>query len=117
MIKQWQRDWVSAMRAKKSVKRSALSVQRKMPDTKRRTITIHGNVKGKRTPSRILEEQIQHAVQEGARQLHIIADGQHGIGGRIWPRGEAVKVTIEGPVGQRLGSMGMPGTEISVNGS
>jgi len=86
-----------------------------------RTITIHGTVKGKRVPSRILEEQIQQSVQEGARELHIIADGQHGIGGRIWPRsakgGEAVKITVEGPVGQRLGSMGMPGTEIIVKGS
>jgi NADPH-dependent glutamate synthase beta subunit-like oxidoreductase/NAD-dependent dihydropyrimidine dehydrogenase PreA subunit len=51
------------------------------------------------------------------RELHVIADGQHGIGGRIWPRGEAVKITVEGPVGQRLGSMGMSGTEILVKGS
>ena len=80
-------------------------------------IKIHGTIKGKRVPSRILEEQIQQAVRDGARQLHIIADGQHGIGGRIWPKGEAVKITVEGPVGQRLGSMGMPGTEITVKGS
>lgn len=80
-------------------------------------VTIYGNVKGGRVPSRILEEQIQHAVREGARRLHIVADGQHGIGGRIWPRGETVKITVEGPVGQRLGSMGMFGTEIVVAGS
>ena len=30
---------------------------------------------------------------------------------------ETVDITVEGPVGQRLGSMGMPGTEITVNGS
>ncbi len=80
-------------------------------------LTIQGSVKGKRIPSRILEEQVQHALQEGARELYIIADGQHGIGGRIWPRKEAVKITIEGPVGQRLGSMGMSGTEIVVKNS
>jgi len=79
--------------------------------------TIKGVVKGERIPSRILEEQIQQAVQDGERALRIIADGQHGIGGRIWPRGEAVKITVEGPVGQRLGSMGMFGTEIIVKGS
>ncbi len=79
--------------------------------------TIHGNVDGNRVPSRILEEQIQQAVRDGARELHIVAEGQHGIGGRIWPRGEAIKITVEGPVGQRLGSMGMPGTEIIVKGS
>lgn len=82
-----------------------------------KVLTIHGNVDGKRIPSRILEEQIQQAVREGARELHIIADGQHGIGGRIWPRAETVKIIVEGPVGQRLGSMGMFGTEIIVKGS
>jgi NADPH-dependent glutamate synthase beta subunit-like oxidoreductase/glutamate synthase domain-containing protein 3/ferredoxin len=80
-------------------------------------VTIHGIIKGERVPSRILEEKIQQAVQDGARELHITADGQHGIGGRIWPRGEIVKIIVESPVGQRLGSMGMPGTEITVKGS
>ncbi|MDI6889873.1 MAG: hypothetical protein QMC83_02880 [Thermodesulfovibrionales bacterium] len=90
---------------------------------KKDIVTIYGNVNGKRVPSRILEEQIQQAVRDGARELHIIADGQHGIGGRIWPRsasggkGETIKITVEGPVGQRLGSMGMFGTEIIVKGS
>ena len=46
-------------------------------------LTIKGSVNGKRTPSRILEEQVQEAVQEGARELRVIADGQHGIGGRF----------------------------------
>ena len=82
-----------------------------------RAITIHGIIDGKRVPSRILEEQIQQAVRDGARELHIIADGQHGIGGRIWPRSETIKITAEGPAGQRLGSMGMSGTEIIVKGS
>ena len=83
----------------------------------KKKVVIKGMVKGKRVPSRILEEEIQEAVRNGARKLHVIANGQHGIGGRIWPRGEKVKVTVEGPVGQRLGSMGMFGTEIVVNGS
>jgi len=82
-----------------------------------RAITIYGIVNGHRVPSRILEEQILQAVKDGARELHVIADGQHGIGGRIWPRGETVKITVEGPAGQRLGSMGMLGTEIIVRGS
>jgi len=80
-------------------------------------ITILGNIEGKRVSSRVLEERIQEAVKNGARELHIIADGQHGMGGRIWPREESVRITIEGPVGQRCGSMGMPGTEIIVKGS
>jgi NADPH-dependent glutamate synthase beta subunit-like oxidoreductase/glutamate synthase domain-containing protein 3/ferredoxin len=82
-----------------------------------KTITIKGNVDGARVPSRVLEEQIQQAVADGSRELKIAAEGQHGIGGRIWPRGEKVSITVEGPVGQRLGSMGMDGTEIVVKGS
>ncbi len=80
-------------------------------------VTLKGNVKGQRTPSRVFEEQIQQAVEKGARNLHILANGQHGIGGRLWPRDEKIKITVEGPAGQRLGSMGMFGTEIVVNGS
>ncbi|MGW8271805.1 MAG: FAD-dependent oxidoreductase [Thermodesulfovibrionales bacterium] len=77
---------------------------------------IRGSIDGQRVPSRILEEHVQEAVREGARDIRILADGQHGIGGRLWPRGESVRITVDGPVGQRLGSMGMPGTEIVVSG-
>ncbi len=80
-------------------------------------VVLKGKRDGKRIPSRIFEEEIQEAVRQGARELHIIADGQHGIGGRIWPRDEKIKIIVEGPVGQRLGSMGMFGTEIVVKGS
>jgi len=100
------------MRVKKEKKQGA-----RMPRAAGSAVTLYGDVKGRRVPSRVLEEQIQHAVQEGARKIHLIADGQHGIGGRIWPRQETVKITVEGPVGQRLGSMGMPGTEILIKGS
>jgi NADPH-dependent glutamate synthase beta subunit-like oxidoreductase/glutamate synthase domain-containing protein 3/Pyruvate/2-oxoacid:ferredoxin oxidoreductase delta subunit len=82
-----------------------------------KTLTIHGNIDGKRVPSRILEEQIQEAVKDGVREIHVVAEGQHGIGGRIWPKGETIKITVEGPAGQRLGSMGMFGTEIVLKGS
>jgi glutamate synthase domain-containing protein 3 len=78
---------------------------------------IHGNINGKRVSSKDLEEQLQKAVKDGSRELTIQADGQHGIGGRIWPRGEKVTVAIEGTAGQRVGSMGMEGTEITVKGS
>ena len=98
------------MRAKKVA-------ERRPKGTGAKTITIHGTVHGKRVPSRVLEEQIQQTVMGGARKLHITADGQHGIGGRIWPKGEPIRITVDGPVGQRLGSMGMMGTEIIVKGS
>lgn len=82
-----------------------------------KTVKVFGNINGNRVPSRVLESYIQHAVRNGARTLYVYADGQHGIGGRIFPTGETVRVIVEGPVGQRLGSMGMFGTEIVVKGS
>jgi NADPH-dependent glutamate synthase beta subunit-like oxidoreductase/glutamate synthase domain-containing protein 3/NAD-dependent dihydropyrimidine dehydrogenase PreA subunit len=78
---------------------------------------INGNIKGKRVSSRELEDRIQEAARAGKRTLTVKADGQHGIGGRIWPTGKKTRITVEGPVGQRLGSMGMEGTEIVVKGS
>ena len=78
---------------------------------------IQGKVNGKRVSSKDLEAQLQKAVKDGAHDITVQADGQHGIGGRIFPRGEKVSVSIEGTAGQRVGSMGMEGTEIVVKGS
>ena len=109
------------MRAKKKteIRDSGLGVGKKTtPKTIiPKPIVINGIAGKKRVPSRILEEQIQQAILDGAREIQVIANGQHGIGGRIWPKGETVKITVEGPAGQRLGSMGMPGTEIIAKGS
>ncbi|MDH3359576.1 MAG: FAD-dependent oxidoreductase [Desulfobulbaceae bacterium] len=79
-------------------------------------MNIKGNNNGKRISSRILEETIQTAIKDGAKELTIEAQGQHGIGGRIWPKYGPVKITASGPIGQRLGAMGMPGTEIIADG-
>ena len=97
--------------------KSKKHVMKRVSGSGQQVLTIHGIVNGTRVPSRILEERIQQAVHDGARTLLIKADGQHGIGGRIWPRGETVYITVEGTSGQRLGSMGMLGTEILVKGS
>ena len=78
---------------------------------------IKGNIDGKRVSSKNLEEQLQKAIKDGAREITVMADGQHGIGGRIWPQFGTVKVAIEGTAGQRVGSMGMHTTEIVVKGS
>ncbi len=78
---------------------------------------ISGKKDGVRIESRVLEEQIQEAVEHGQRYLEINAFGQHGIGGRLWKAGnETVRVRIVGPPGQRVGSMGYPNTRISVTG-
>ena len=78
---------------------------------------IQGNVSGKRVSSKELEEQVQKAIRGGEHDITVQADGQHGIGGRIWPQYGKVTVTIEGTAGQRVGSMGMHTTEIVVKGS
>ena len=78
---------------------------------------ISGRQHGDRIESRILEEKIQDAVAGGHRKIEITACGQHGIGGRLWPTPEDKKIIVDGTSGQRLGSMGMMGTKIIVNGS
>ena len=80
-------------------------------------VEIKGRVRGERVPSKELDEKIQQAVRNGKRRIRVVADGQHGIGGRIWPTGETVRIKVVGAPGQRLGAMGMMGTEIVVEGS
>ncbi len=83
--------------------------------SKDKYIKISGKENGVRIESRILEERIQKAVEDGYRILEIEAFGQHGIGGRLWKAGnEKVRVKITGPSGQRVGSMGFPNTFIEV---
>jgi NADPH-dependent glutamate synthase beta subunit-like oxidoreductase/glutamate synthase domain-containing protein 3/NAD-dependent dihydropyrimidine dehydrogenase PreA subunit len=81
------------------------------------TIMIPGSEKGVRVESRVLEERIQKAVAEGHRQIEIIAQGQHGIGGRLWRAGmETIALRVLGTSGQRVGAMGFPSTLIDVVG-
>jgi len=80
-------------------------------------IVISGRQDGNRLESRVLEEKIQDAVEQGYRYLEIRAFGQHGIGGRLWKAGAgAVHVKIEGHSGQRTGSLGFPNTFIDIGG-
>lgn len=88
-----------------------------MKKTGKKSIVIEGVVDDERLSSKQLEEVIQRAVSDGAREFRLHADGQHGIGGRVWPVGDRVLFEVDGPVGQRLGGMGLGGTEIIVNGS
>ncbi|MHB8909114.1 MAG: FAD-dependent oxidoreductase [Syntrophales bacterium] len=81
------------------------------------TIMIPGSEKGVRVESRVLEERIQKAVADGHRRIEIIAQGQHGIGGRLWRAGmETIDLRILGTSGQRVGAMGFPNTLIDVVG-
>lgn len=85
------------------------------------TNTFYVNIPGKqgekRIPSRVLEEMIQNAVEQGHRAIEVNAYGQHGIGGRLWKGGnDKIKIRIQGHSGQRTGSLGFPNTEIEVMG-
>ncbi|MFP4672646.1 MAG: FAD-dependent oxidoreductase [Desulfohalobiaceae bacterium] len=89
-----------------------------MQDNMQDTLQINGWQNGQRKESRVLEEEIQAAVARGDRQLEIQAAGQHGIGGRLWSAGQdQVRITVTGPPGQRLGSMGFANTRIQVLGN
>ncbi|MDW7710211.1 MAG: FAD-dependent oxidoreductase [Deferrisomatales bacterium] len=80
-------------------------------------IEIKGKIKGRRVSSRDLDDAVQAAAASGKRRIRVVADGQHGIGGRIWPQGETVRIRVTGAPGQRVGGMAMAGTEIVVEGS
>ena len=78
---------------------------------------IPGKENGIRIESRVMEERLQKAVEEGYRHIEVDAYGQHGIGGRLWKAGnETVCVRIIGQAGQRAGSMGFPNTFIEIMG-
>ena len=63
-----------------------------------------------------LLQQIYAAMEQGETEFVIDASGQHDIGGPLWsPRGKPLQFVVRNP-GQRVGSMGMPGTEIIVEG-
>ncbi len=85
--------------------------------TKKESMKIAGQENGIRVESRVMEERIQHAVEEGYRHIEVKAYGQHGIGGRLWRAGEEqIKIDVTGTSGQRLGSMGFANTVIEVFG-
>ncbi len=75
------------------------------PETKRRIST------------QALLEQIYKALDEDETEFEIFAEGQHDIGGPWWNKeGKPLYFKIHNP-GQRVGSMGMEGTTIEIEGS
>lgn len=85
--------------------------------SKTSAFTISGKENGIRIDSRLLEERIQKAIEDGHRNLVVDAFGQHGIGGRLWKAGgEKVYIKVVGPPGQRLGSLAYPNTTIEIMG-
>lgn len=71
----------------------------------------------KRVSTQNLMQDIWNAVDEGYTDFEITACGQHNIGGSVWSKdGKDLNFYIINP-GQRVGSMGVKGTNIYVEGS
>ncbi len=80
------------------------------------TTVVKGlNEKGLRVGSMEFEKLVRQAAAESG-DLTLETFGQHNIGIRL-QREAGLKITVKGPSGQRLGCMGMPGTEIICEGA
>lgn len=82
-----------------------------------KTAVIETLINEKRISTQELLQTIYDKMEEGYSNFEINAAGQHDIGGPLWSKdGKEITFKIKNP-GQRVGSMGMPGTKIIVEGS
>lgn len=80
----------------------------------RRITTLNNN---QRMSTQELLVEISQAVANGETEFQIQASGQHDIGGPLWnAEGKPLLFSVTNP-GQRVGSMCLPGTSITVHGS
>ena len=78
---------------------------------------INSLMDNKRLSTQELLQLIYEKINEGFTEFEITASGQHNIGGPLWTNnGSSLEFEVKNP-GQRVGSMGMPGTKIVVEGS
>lgn len=85
-------------------------------DNKNKVI-LNGIVNDKRISTQELLKQIYTNLENGNCHYEINALGQHNIGGPLWNKeGQKLVFNVKNP-GQRVGSMGMQGTSIIVEGS
>lgn len=74
-------------------------------------------IKEQRVSTQDLLQTIYEKMAEGYTEFDIKGAGQHDIGGPLWSKeGKNLRFNVSNP-GQRVGSMGMPGTRIVVEGS
>ena len=86
-----------------------------MSDTK--VVTVSGkDANGLRLTSKIFEEEVRGAAV-GAKELVLESFGQHNIGLRLGTEDHPLTIRVNGPVGQRLGCMGLGGATIICEGS
>lgn len=71
----------------------------------------------KRVSSQHLLQQIHSALESGETEFEVLSSGHHNIGGPLWTQdGKPLRFRVKNP-GQRVGSFGLDGTEIVVEGS
>jgi len=75
------------------------------------------NADGRRISTQILLQQIYTELDNGETEFEVLSSGHHNIGGPLWTTdGKSLKFKVKNP-GQRVGSFGLEGTEIIVEGS
>jgi len=71
----------------------------------------------KRISTQQLLQQIYASLEAGETEFEVLSSGHHDIGGPLWTGdGTPLKFRVKNP-GQRVGSFGLDGTEIVVEGS
>ncbi|NVN92904.1 MAG: FAD-dependent oxidoreductase [Desulfuromonadales bacterium] len=70
----------------------------------------------KRISTQQLLQKVYAALDAGETEFEILASGHHNIGGPLWTKdGSPLKFRVKNP-GQRVGSFGLEGTEIIIDG-
>jgi NADPH-dependent glutamate synthase beta subunit-like oxidoreductase/Pyruvate/2-oxoacid:ferredoxin oxidoreductase delta subunit len=78
---------------------------------------IIGFENNQRISTQQLLQQIYAALEAGETEFNVLSSGHHDIGGPLWTEdGSPLKFRVKNP-GQRVGSFGLDGTEIIVEGS
>ncbi|WP_028585593.1 FAD-dependent oxidoreductase [Desulfogranum mediterraneum] len=88
-----------------------------MTQEKNKMVTVRGRDENNlRVSSKVFEEEVRGA-SAAADTLLLESFGQHNIGIRLGSLDRPIHLTVTGPVGQRLGCMGLPGATIVCEGS
>jgi NADPH-dependent glutamate synthase beta subunit-like oxidoreductase/glutamate synthase domain-containing protein 3/ferredoxin len=78
---------------------------------------ISGFENNKRISTQQLLQQIHVALEAGETEFEVESSGHHDIGGPLWTvDGKPLRFRVKNP-GQRVGSFGLDGTEVIVEGS
>ncbi|OGI21631.1 MAG: 4Fe-4S ferredoxin [Candidatus Melainabacteria bacterium RIFOXYA12_FULL_32_12] len=80
-------------------------------------VKIEGIVGGIRLSTQQLLQEIYKKLEEGYTEFEILGSGQHDIGGPLWRNDNKPLIFKVKNPGQRVGSMGMLGTQIIIEGS